>query len=371
MENFLRKYFFLALICCLCSALPKSFTDKIREKGVAFGSTFYSIPFTKEQKQKEIEALQLENVLLSSQIQQVGDFLTSEERIESQFKQLESIQQTLKENKDSLQKDFFLRREGVLLQRLKKQLMSLNGKVIFREPSFWNSHVWIDLGEKDNKAIQEKIICINSPVVIGNIAIGVIDYVGEKKSRVRLITDSALSLSARVTRGGEQNKVLLDTMLLLIDQLKAREDLFFSEEEQSNTLTLLSALSDNVKMHVQERYLAKGEIKGSSSPLWRSRGLTLQGVGFNYDFEDMEGPARDLRTGESLDKKIKPDVLVKEGDLLVTTGMDGIFPEGFYLGFVEKVFELQEGAAFYNLTAKSLAPSFEELKALTVLAPLE
>ena len=371
MENFIRKYFLIILVMCLSLALPKSFTDKIREKSVGIGALVYKRPFSKAQELAEIEALQLENILLSTQIQQVGDFLTQEERVESQFKQLQALQQASNEIKDSEQKDFFSRREAVLLKRLKKQLMSLNGKVIYREPSFWNSHLWIDLGEKDNKAVQEKIICINSPVVLGNMALGVIDYVGEKKSRVRLITDSSLSLSARVVRGGEQNKTLLDNMLSLIDQLKVREDLFFSEEEQNNTLHILQGLSDNIKSHVHERYLAKGEIKGSSASLWRSKSQTLDGIGFNYDFEDAEGPARDLRTGESADKKIKGEVLVKEGDLLVTTGMDGIFPEGFYLGYVEKVQDLQEGAAYYNLKAKTLAPSFYELKSVTVLMPLE
>jgi rod shape-determining protein MreC len=371
MENLLRKYVFVACMLFLCLALPKSFTDKIREQAVSVGALLHKKPFSKQQQILEIEALQLENALLSSQIQQVGDFLTQEERIESQFKQLQQVQESLQESKDSEQKAFFSRREAVLLTRLKKQLMSLNASVIYREPSFWNCHLWIDLGEKDNHIIQEKIIAINSPVVIGSVVIGVIDYVGEKKSRVRLITDTSLSLSARVVRGGEQNKVLLDRVLSVMDQLKVREDLFFSEEEQNNTLSLLQGLTHNIKMRVHERYLAKGEIKGSSTPLWRSKANILEGIGFNYDFEDVEGPARDLRTGEAVDKKIKGEVLVKEGDLLVTTGMDGIFPEGFYIGFVEKVEDLQEGAAFYNLKAKSLAPSFDELKCVTVLMPLE
>lgn len=361
----------MALVLFLCILLPKSFTDRLRTKGVAFGSLLYKKSFSKHQMDAEIEALQLENALLSSQIQQVGDFLTQEERIEAQFKQLQAVQQSLQEEKDSDLKAFFSRREAVLLKRLKKQLMSLNGKVIYREPAFWNSHLWIDLGEKDNRALQEKIVCMQSPVVIGNVALGVIDFVGEKKSRVKLITDTSLSLSARVVRGGEQSKVLLDTMLSLIDQLKSRDDLFFSLEEQHNTTALLAGLCDNIKMKVHERYLAKGEIRGSSRPLWRSKSNVLDGIGFNYDFEDVEGPARDLRTGESVDKKIKGEVLVKEGDLLVTTGMDGVFPEGFYLGFVEKVEDLQEGAAYYDLKAKTLAPSFDELKSVTVLMPLE
>lgn len=81
MENFIRRYFFITLVVFLSLALPKSFTDKIREKSVGLSSLLYKRPFSKVQEHAEMQALQLENVLLSSQIQQVGDFLTRENRI--------------------------------------------------------------------------------------------------------------------------------------------------------------------------------------------------------------------------------------------------------------------------------------------------
>jgi len=372
MDRYLRQYFSFILFLCFIFALPKSFTEKIREKSVGIGALAYrAIGYTKKSKSDEVESLRLENSLLSSQIQEVGDFLTSEERIETQFKLLDSLKEKQEETSSFEEKSFFERRENLLLSRLKKQLMSLNGKVIYREPSFWSSAVWIDIGEKDNRALQEKIIDINSPVLVGNVIVGVVDLVAEKKSRVRLITDASVSVSVRAIRGAFQNKVLLDSMQQLSHQLSLREDLFFSSEEQKNTLNILSHLENNLKATVSEKYLAKGEIRGSSSPLWRSRQQTLKGMGFNYDFEDEEGPARDLRTGEPLRKKGTVEILLREGDILVTTGMDGIFPEGFEIAYIEEVEPLEEGAISYSIKAKSLAPCLDELRSVTVLAPLE
>ena len=51
-------------------------------------------------------------------------------------------------------------------------------------------------------------------------------------------------------------------------------------------------------MKKQLIYLAKGELYGSSKPLWRTQRHQLKGTGFNYDFADGEGPARDLQTGK-------------------------------------------------------------------------
>lgn len=367
-ERVFQRYFFLFLFILLVICLPKTLTQKIKEKGAFVGFLAHKMTRGLEKNQmQEIESLKLENALLANQIQEVGDFLNSEDRIENQIRQLQTIQ----ENKEKAQliheKEFFKRREEHLLHRLKKQLMSLNAKVIYREPSFWATRLWIDIGERDNRAVGQPIVKMNSPVVIGNKAIGVIDYVGEKRSRVSLVTDARLSLSVRILRGSEQNKALLDHLESLSHQLHLRDDLFFSFEEQVNTLKILSRLEENLQNAVHDRYLAKGEVHGSSQPLWRSREARLKGVGFNYDFEDAEGPARDLRTGESSGKKVGCEVLLKEGDLLVTTGLDGIYPEGFHVGVIEKVFPLEEGASCYDLVARSLIADLDDIKAVTVL----
>jgi rod shape-determining protein MreC len=181
-------------------------------------------------------------------------------------------------------------------------------RVIFRSPSSWNSSFWIGAGERDG-------VELDSPVVSGDLLVGVVDHVGARHSRVRLLTDSGLAPAVRVLRDGQ--------------------------------------------------LLAKGELSGSSAPLWRGAGKRLKGTGFNYDRDDEAGAARDLRTG--VPKTGGPSTpLIEEGDLLVTSGLDGVFPPGLRVAAVADVETLREGAYFYSLMADPLA-DFEELQAVQLL----
>ena len=110
---------------------------------------------------------------------------------------------------------------------------------------------------------------------------------------------------------------------------------------------------------------------GSSSPLWRSRDPILKGKGFNYDYEDTEGPARDLRGGASRSGDLPSLPLLKFGDLLVTTGMDGFFPSGLEVAIVTKVNDLKPGAYAYDLEAKPVVENFSDLHSVFVLPPLD
>ena len=87
---------------------------------------------------------------------------------------------------------------------LKLQLKAIPAKVIYRDPASWSSFVWLGVGEKHNRALQEPIIVKNSPVVMGNVLVGVVEEVEEMQCKVRLITDSSLIPSVRSVRGGEQ-----------------------------------------------------------------------------------------------------------------------------------------------------------------------
>jgi rod shape-determining protein MreC len=198
-------------------------------------------------------------------------------------------------------------------------------KVIFRTPSTWNSALWLNVGSDDNFKMEREIIVKNSPVVLGTSIIGVIDLVGKKQSRVRLITDSGLRPAVRVRRS-YGNKTY---------------------------------------------FLAKGEIYGSSQPLWKSEGILLQGIGFNYDFPDEEGPARDLRTGRFInDHSNKPAMpIIKVGDALVTTGLDGVFPPGLDVAAVTKIYPLKEGDYFYEIEAKPAAGNLYDLSYVFVIPP--
>ena len=232
-------------------------------------------------------------------------------------------------------------------------------KVLFRDPSLWSSSIWISLGEIDNR--ERIVIAKNSPVLLGNSLLGVVEYVGETQSRVRLITDAGLTSAVRAVRGGKQNSELLNQLEILTEQLRARTDLFFSSEEQEKFLSGLSLLQERLAP-AKEELLAKGELRGQSSPLWAGYSPTLTGIGFNYDFADEVGPARDLHAGNAL---------LQKGDLLVTSGFDGIFPPGIPVAIVTSVDPLKEGSYSYSLQAKPTAGTLQDLRVVFVLPPTD
>lgn len=183
------------------------------------------------------------------------------------------------------------------------------GDVVLREAGSWGSFLWIhgDVAE-------------GTPVCAKGALVGVVEESG-KRSLVRLITDRKLVPSVRVKRGEGQ-------------------------------------------------HLAKGELFGTSQPIWRSRGSRLKGVGFNYDYDDALGEARDLRTGA---KKGGGDLvrLIEVGDELVTTGFDGVFPSGIPVGVVSRVYPLEEGAPSYDIEADLAVGSLDDLTHVDVLQTSE
>ena len=294
----------LCLLLLVLFFAPQKAAQKLRSMAIA---AFFPSTGTENSQNEEIKRLALENQLLHGEVLRLREFLEQELHLLS-FGRSEEV----KEIYDSHQKR--------ILDLYKLQLASLPARVIFRPANLWNSSLWINVGEADNVGLATPIICKNSPVVLGDAVIGVIDFVGKKQSRVRLITDSMLNLSVRIARDG--------------------------------------------------LFLAKGEITGQSLPLWRSREQTLIGSGFNYDFADDEGPARDLRTGEPLNAKGASIALLQENDLLITTGMDGVFPPGLKVGSITRIHPLKEGDYFYNLEAMPSAGNLQDVTLVFVLPSL-
>ncbi len=203
---------------------------------------------------------------------------------------------------------------------------ALPARVIYRSLSSWNSSLWINVGEADNALYGKQMVTKNSPVTLGTAVVGVIDFVGKHQSRVRLITDTGLTPSVRAIR--EENG--------------------------------------------KKRYLAKGELNGSYQPQWHAQGQILHGIGFNYDFPDEYGPARDLRTGDSLNSESHepPISLIQPNDMLVTTGMDGIFPAGLEVAKIMEILPLKEGDYTYSLTAKPVVENLNDLSIVFVIPPI-
>lgn len=226
---------------------------------------------------------------------------------------------------------------------------AIQAKVIFRENISFGSFLWVDRGESDNKRLGTSVIAKKSPVVLGKGVVGVVEEVLEKKSLVRLITDPKLQIAVRVDRG--KKGIYLEERLIELAKLLEKEEMIFKNQEHKElTHDWIQVLLDKVRP-LRGALLAKGVIQGVANPGWRVTNDTLSGYGFNYDFADSEGGPFDLRT----------EHLIQVGDLLVTTGLDGVFPKGLHVGVVTKIDTLKEGGYAYGLCA---SPSVHELQYL-------
>lgn len=377
----------LAIFLLMILSLPKKNIDRYRNFAVATVSPFSKSIFkfkknlskadvvtineTKQNDTYEMQALLLENTMLKNQIVGLHEWLFFENRIEDQLEKYKNLHD--KKFDDVLLKEFFLRRAEELKEIVRNEYESIIGKVIFRDPSSWSSSLWINIGEKNNEELSHTVIAKNSPVILGQNLIGVVEYVGKQCSRVRLITDTGLVPSVRAARGSSQDQALLNLLHSLKDNLFVRDDLFASSDDKENFLNAIYQMSKKLSDDKEEKYLAKGELCGSSQPLWRSKGLILKGAGFNYDYSDVEGPARSLTSGEALDKNninFKTEPLLENGDLLITTGMDGIFPKGLHVAIVSKVSDVNDGDYAYEIEAKPTATNLNELEYVFVLPPI-
>lgn len=260
---------------------------------------------------------------------------------------------------------------GLLIETLAQQLTALPARVIFRTPATWNSSLWLNVGASDNKALGYTAVGINSTVLCHGAIVGIVDYVGEKQCRVRLLSDAGLTPAVRVARGSWHDSWLSQQLLLLQRQLAGREELI-SPLEKETLLSILASLGQRLSASKECWLLAKGELHGSSAPLWRRPGSILKGIGFNYDFADEEGPARDLRSGV-VSGTLPPGgelPLVKVKDLLITTGYDGVFPAGLPVAEVTKISPLGEGDYYYELEALPAAGDLTDIDLVSVLPPV-
>jgi rod shape-determining protein MreC len=341
MLNFLpRKYlpllFFLVALLCF----PFFLTTALRVKALSFFSPFLG---NEEAHQSLDHKIASENALLKNEVKQLRAVLLQTKKSIAELTYLEE------DPKLSLEE------QRKLLCRI---VNALPARVFYRDPHTWGSSFWVSLGSEHLSEDSRRLLAKGSPVVLGRALVGVIDYVGAKQSRVRLITDSGVKPSVRVHRLGDDSLVSIDEIervTTLIDDAQLRDKVKKSLSIKSGELQLL----------------AKGFLEGSSSPIWRSKASLLKGIGFNYDHEDLWGPARDLHSGEIFEQKgSTPAVsLLKNGDLLMTTGMDGIFPEGLEVARVKEVLPLSKGAVAYELLAEPIVKNLDSIQTVFILPP--
>lgn len=349
MKKRYASYFLFSAFLFLLLNLPMPFVEGLRGK-VLFANGRFSHKRLLD-GEEELLQLKIENKKLKDDLEEVRNWVAAQDRIETHVKQIEDLIQTKAYSK------FYQRRIRDLLVLLQKEVYSVEAKVIFRDLGFWGSGFWIDRGEKENRDLNTKIIAKNSPVLFGESLIGVIEIVEEKRSYVRLITDSGLTPAVRAVRGGEQNFPLLQNITLLEEELHCQDHL-----ATSGLIHELASMKKILEQNGEALYLAKGELRGSSYPLWRSRSPVLKGVGFNYEFSDEENIAHTIH-----DKLKKP--LLQVGDLLITSGLDGLFPQGLFVATVSKIFPLKEGDFAYEIEALLTAGNLDHITHVQIYPP--
>ncbi len=361
-----RSYLLIGLAALICIGLPLAVVESLRSGAIAvFGPLWKGVnsisvarPLIPEER---LEALEAENHLLKGELARLSELLASEQWL---------VDQTHTISTAELIDEAMARRRNERMTLLKLQLLSLPARVVMRTPTSWNSTLWLDVGLDDNKRLGRVVVAKNSPVVVGNALVGIVDLVNRRQCRVRLITDAACSPSVRAERGEPQRQQLLEQLDALAGAL-ARDDSFFpSIGERGRCLEVLLDIRDRLVTEQPTVMLAKGELHGSIIPVWRSKGMLLHGIGFNYDFADEEGPARDLSTGRVVGDTTTAIPLLQVDDLLVTTGLDGVLPAGLRVAQVTSVYPLAEGDYFYELEARPTAGDMDALSLVTVLPPL-
>lgn len=353
-----RFFFVLPLALLSLLSLPQTTSDRIRLGAVSRLNPLWNLaqsvrtPLLDEKNfatdSKELQNLQLENHQLRAQLNLVYDWLGGERRLKDQVELFRALQK-------EASNDFLARRAEEMRALLQAQAIAAPARILYRDPSSWSSSCWINVGEENNRALGQTIIGKNSPVVAGGALVGIVEFVGPKQSRVRFITDSGLKTAVRAIRGSVLEREVSLAIDSLLDKLK-RHPLYKSNPVTEELVQFRATLP----IRFEDGYFAKGEVLGSSATYTRALGTKLKGIGFNCDVADVEGPARDLR-----DRAV-----LQEGDLLITSGLDGVFPPGLKVAVVSSISPAREGAYCYELEADPAVPNLADLTAVFILPPL-
>ncbi|MFZ4098885.1 MAG: rod shape-determining protein MreC [Chlamydiia bacterium] len=217
-------------------------------------------------------------------------------------------------------------------------------RVLAREAGAWHRFLWIDAGRE---TCSKEQLRLNSPVVQGDALVGVVDYVGRRQSLVRLITDPGCCPAIEVGEHGPETtwKVL---RVRLEELLSHRASI--SPHARQQLLQALSACSpsDQAVPRMQGTMLGMREREGGSP--------RLRGQLFHAEWVAKITSGVPLQWPEA-------------GHLLLTSGLDGIFPSGLRVGYLLSLNEEPAGEPTRGFVAVPVVEDLDELRWLTVLPP--
>jgi rod shape-determining protein MreC len=353
-----KKYLLIGSALFLLLTLPVTYVETLRASTIRVLSIIFNGGrlFAKNKPLPE-EKLEAENHLLRIEIGKMRAILEQKSKIEALQEETRHYALSAKR----LEETKYLAGQAN---------QALAARVIYRDTASWSSAFWVNVGEETNQILKLKVVQKNSPVLVGRSVVGAVDYVGKKQARIRLITDPSLKLSVRAVRGHPQNIALIEHLEPILRHLHAKHDPV--GDEKAALIKYMERWKEQLSETIEGWYLAKGILQGGKRPRWRSLRHTLSGIGFNYDFADDEGPARELSTGKPLEggEMIATAPIIQLNDLLVTTGMDGVFPPGLRVAEVTKVYPLREGAYTYEIEATPVVGNLDTLQTVFIIPPL-
>lgn len=316
-RNKKSKYTIYVFVCCGvlgCWSIPKEISESLQGGFVALYSRVFPKP---ELSSSQHSVLDVENLLLK-------EYITT---LKQKFLSKEVSQQ---------QPPLFSEILSPYFQNL------IEGRVIYRDPAHWASSCWVDVGK--DKGVKK-----NSPVLSGKVLVGLVDYVGEKQSRVRLITDEGMKPSVIAMRGNIQIWWIQQKINELSCLLEWLPHNYILEKDKYEKLSQLRELSESIQAEGDNQESLRGTLSGVGGPLWKQETMVLRGEGFCFE----EG------------KTLCPE------DILVTTGLDGVFPPGLPVAKVSKVIPPRDGACAFNIKAEPLESQISTLSHLFILPPME
>ncbi|EPP34481.1 rod shape-determining MreC family protein [Chlamydia ibidis] len=215
-------------------------------------------------------------------------------------------------------------------------------RIIYRDPAYWGSSCWVNVGKQ--QGVQK-----NSPVLSGKFLVGLVDYVGNTQSRIRLITDVGMKPSVVAVRGGIQAWVVKNYARELINHIEKLSDVYILEKDKYEKIFQLEELESLIPCNEENTWLLRGTLSGRGGSLWQPEASILYGEGFFSS------------NGKTT---------LQIGDILVTTGLDGVFPPGLLVAKVLQIFPPNEGACCFKIEAQSLATDITQSH-LLILPPME
>ncbi len=342
-KPFFRSYLILGAFLFLSLCMPEKGSNLLRSgfvglsiplfktaRWIAHSSLSTTSPIQSQKLQEQVEKLQIENLTLRTQIDRMYAWLEQEEHLES-----------ITEN-ERLSDE----RVGAVKAALQQQSQFLPARVVFREPASWSSFVWIDIGSCENKRIGFDLVAENSPVISGSALIGLVEYVGHNRSKVRLITDRLLTPAVTITNHQAQHRFLLDHIDPLVRLLPLQQHLF-QNDDCAASVQVLNRIQEQIVTKDGSARPAKGFVEGLSEPLWRLGNQKLKGLGF-FQSDTSQ---------------------FNVGDLIQTSGLDGVFPAGLIVGAISNVDTIKKGDATYRFTVELAVANLDELATVHVIPP--